>query len=94
MTGAKTYIGKGDEDTVSGRDGLPFSLRDDFIKSIEKVYNAPAELHIGNHLGDNKHNEKTTHLGEEKNPFLDGSTWKWFLDMRKAEALELFEKDK
>ena len=66
LTGAKTYIGKGDEDTVSGRDGLPFSLRDDFIKSIEKVYNAPVELHIGNHLGDNKHNEKTTHLGRKR----------------------------
>ncbi|MBE6696647.1 MAG: MBL fold metallo-hydrolase [Ruminococcaceae bacterium] len=176
LTGAKTYIGKGDEDTVSGRDGLqytnefnmryeepfepdfvlndgdrvvignkkfdfvstpghtkgtmsiffnasdkgrdyragtfgggglntmsrkyleryglPLSLRDDFIKSIEKVYNSPVELHIGNHLGDNKHNEKILHLGEEKNPFLDGSTWKWFLDKRKAEALAFFENDK
>lgn len=76
------------------RYGLPLSLRDDFIKSIEKVYNSPVELHIGNHLGDNKHNEKILHLGEEKNPFLDGSTWKWFLDKRKAEALAFFENDK
>ena len=31
---------------------------------------------------------------KEKNPVLDGSTWKWFLDKRKAEALAFFENDK
>ncbi len=73
--------------------GLPFSLREDFIKSIDKVYNERVEVHVGNHLGDNKHREKIKRIGESENPFLDGSTWKWFLDKRRDEALDFFQKD-
>lgn len=76
--------------------GLPHSLREQFIDSIDKVYNEKVEVHLGNHLGDNKHAEKleAQAKGCEGNPFIDTTTWKWFLDKRKAEALELFEKDK
>jgi hypothetical protein len=73
--------------------GLPHSLRSDYIKSIDKVYNLVPEVHLGNHLGDSKHREKITQLGGEQNPFIDGSTWKWFLDKRKAEAIAFFKED-
>ena len=70
---------------------LPHSLREDFIKSIERVYDYNVEVHLGNHLGDNKHKEKLAAINEKNNPFIDATTWKWFLDKRKAEALEFFK---
>lgn len=71
--------------------GLPLSLRDDFIKSIDRVYDMVPDVHVGNHLGDNKHFEKLGKVGKADNPFIDGSTWKWFLDKRKGEAKEYFK---
>ena len=175
MTGARTYIGRGDEDTVSGRDGLqytnefrmpfegafvpdvivgdgdtitigdrtfsfiaspghtrgtlslffnvtdkgksyragmfgggglntlsvaylkryglPFSLREDFLTSIDRVMDECVEVHVGNHLGDNGHLDKLARMGGKENPFLDGSTWKPFLTRHRAEAVEAFLKD-
>ena len=75
------------------RYNLPLSLRDDFIKSIDKMYNYQLDVHVGNHLGDNKHREKIKLIDSNTNPFIDASTWKWFLDKRKKEALEFFEKN-
>ena len=72
---------------------LPHSLRDDFIKSIDKAYNLVPEVHLGNHLGDNKHREKLAQINGDKNPFIDGESWKWFLDKRKAEAIEFFKEN-
>lgn len=76
--------------------GLPHSLREQFIEGIERVYNEVVDVHLGNHLGDNKHAEKLEAQanGCAHNPFIDRTTWKWFLDKRKKEALELFESDK
>ena len=51
------------------------------------------EVHVGNHLGDNKHFEKLGKIGGKKNPFIDGESWKWFLSMRRAEAVEFFKND-
>ncbi len=78
------------------RYNIPYSTRETFIKSIEKVYNEHVDVHIGNHTGDNKHFEKLEKklAGAKENPFIDITTWKWFLDMRKSQALEKFEQDK
>ena len=73
--------------------GLPISLREDFLNSIDKVYDERVEVHLGNHLGDNKHREKIKEILNGVNSFLDGSTWKWFLDKRRNEAIEFFKKD-
>ena len=75
---------------------LPHSTRETFIKSIERVYNERVEVHIGNHTGDNKHAEKLEKklAGAKENPVIDTTTWQWFLDLRKAQALEKFEQDK
>ncbi len=71
--------------------GLPLSLREDFIKSIDRVYDMVPDVHVGNHLGDNKHFEKLNKVGGTDNPFIDGTSWKWFLDKRKSEAIEYFK---
>ncbi len=77
------------------RYNLPHSLRDEFIKSIDKVMDEQVEIHLGNHLGDNRHREKLPLLlkKDEKasNPFIDNTTWQWFLKKRRAEAIEFFK---
>ena len=75
--------------------GLPYSLRDDFIASIDRMMDKIPEVHVGNHLGDNAHFPKLEkrELGCEQNPFVDGKTWQQFLTTRRREALAAFEKD-
>ena len=70
---------------------LPLSLRDEFIKSIDKVYDEKVEIHVGNHLGDNNHREKIKLINDFVNPFIDGNSWKKFLSERKQLALKFFE---
>ena len=73
------------------RYGLPHSLREDFLASIDKVMDERVEMHLGNHLGDNRHLDKLAALGGGENPFLDGSSWRPFLERRRAEAIEFFK---
>lgn len=97
----KTYragtFGGGGLNTMSkaymDRYGIDYSIRQAFIDSLDKMMNVEVDVHLGNHLGDNKHREKILHVGEEKNPFIDRTTWKWFLEMRKAEAIAKFNED-
>ena len=73
--------------------GLPYSRRENFINSIDKMMDMVPEVHVGNHLGDNFHSLKLGKVGGEVNPFVDGSTWKRFLTIRRGEAIALFESD-
>ena len=72
---------------------IDYSIRQEFIDGMDKMMDENVEVHLGNHLGDNKHKEKLALIGGEKNPFIDTTTWKWFLEKRKAEAIDFFEKD-
>ena len=173
MTGAKTYIGKGDEDTVAGRnelqwtnefgmeytvafeadvivsdgdvieignkkfrfvatpghtagvmsiffdvveDGktylagmfggaglnslsreymekysLPFSLRDDFVRAIERLRSEKVEIHLGNHLGNANHYEKVAAMGNGTNPFIESESWTKLLDLKYEETKKYFD---
>ena len=71
--------------------GLPTSLRETFLESIDRVYDMVPDVHIGNHLGDNAHHRKVSEANGDTNPFVDGSTWKTFLSGRRAEAVEYFK---
>lgn len=73
------------------RYSLPTSLRDDFIRSLDRAMEERVDIHLGNHLGDNNHRSKVLEIREDYNPFLDGSTWRIFLEKRKAEAIEHFK---
>lgn len=75
------------------RHSLPMSMRETFLKSIDKILDEPVELHVGNHLSDNDFHNKILHLGKENNPFLTGKTYRSFLNKRKQQALETFAKD-
>ena len=74
--------------------GLPLSMRNNYLESIDKIMNEPVEFHVGNHLSDNHTHEKILHLGESVNPFLADNTYKSFLINKKAQALEAFSCDK
>lgn len=73
--------------------GLPLSVRDRFLESIDKIMNEPVEFHVGNHLSDNHTHEKILRLGKGANPFLAENTYQSFLIKRKAQALEAFARD-
>ena len=73
--------------------GLPLSYRDDFLHSIEKVYEENVDVFMGNHFWNNHAPEKLPRLGETPNPFIDPTEWKRFLDETRANALELYRQD-
>ena len=79
--------------TYMDRYNIDYSIRQKFIDSLDKMMNADVQVHLGNHLGDNQHKEKLARLGGKTNPFLDGSSWNWFLEKRKAEAIAKFSED-
>ena len=73
---------------------LPLSMREKFIQSIDKIMDEPVEFHVGNHLSDNDYHSKILRMDEAVNPFLSDNTYRSFLIKRKAQALELFARDK
>ena len=73
--------------------GLPMSYRQDFLNSIEKFYDHPVEVFIGNHFWNNHSEEKNKHLGEKPNPFIVPGEWQQFLDGVRREAEELYRQD-
>ncbi|MBR2860353.1 MAG: MBL fold metallo-hydrolase [Clostridia bacterium] len=72
---------------------LPYSLREDFLNSIDRIYNMIPDVHLGNHPENSNHFQKLAKANGENNPFIDGSTWQSFLDTQKANAIELFRKE-
>lgn len=75
------------------RYGIPLSMREFFLQSIDKILDEPVEFHIGNHLSDNGFHEKRLHVGEAENPFLSGKTYRPFLETRKQQAIKAFAED-
>lgn len=52
----------------------------DMLNSIEKIWNEPVVIHLGNHPGNNNTLEKREKmLKEGGNPFIDPESWKNFL---------------
>ena len=70
---------------------LPFSLRDDFIKGIKKIYDEPVMVHMGNHIQNAEHERKLSELGGDYNPFVEGETWKRLLNTKLSEAEKYFD---
>ena len=68
------------------RDSLPYSLREDYVRSVERIIDEPVELHIGNHPSNNKHNDKASRLTDEYNPFIEENTWVPFLEKCRDEV--------
>jgi metallo-beta-lactamase class B len=73
-----------------------YSSRDDYFNSIKKIRGEVVEIFLGNHLGNNRTEEKLSLLEtSEVNPFIENSQAEWeaFLDKRYADLEALIEKE-
>ncbi len=71
---------------------LPHSLRDDFIRGIDKVIDRDVDIFIGNHVWNNKTDERYKKLiAGDKDAFVDKNAWKEFLNRVKREFADLVE---
>lgn len=62
------------------RFGQPLSMQKTFLESIEKVWNEPVDLMLGNHpFHSDEYQKHLRSLTEEGNPFLDSTEWRRFL---------------
>ncbi len=65
---------------------LPYSLRDEFIQGIDKVIDREVDIFIGNHVWNNKTDERYKKLvNGDKDAFFDKEQWKNFLNGVKKE---------
>lgn len=76
------------------RYGLPYSLRQDFVDSFQKVRDEKVDIFLGNHVWNNKTDEKGKQLREHPelgNPFIDPTLWTPFIDKCMKKILQIME---
>ncbi|HOS69866.1 MAG TPA: MBL fold metallo-hydrolase [Bacillota bacterium] len=73
---------------------LPYSLRDDFINSIDKLYGERADIVLGSHPSQNRILEKRKLMLEQdvSNPFIDPFEWDRFLSQLKESYISFLDK--
>lgn len=67
--------------------------RQDFLNSIDKVYEEHVDIFLGNHTHQNGAFQKFQQMTEENDPFIDPAAWKAFLDGLKAQFREMLEEE-
>ena len=71
---------------------LPHSLRDDFLVSLDKVYNERVDIIVGNHPGDSKIAEKyPLYKAGDKDIYVDSCAWKKRLDLYRQTHAKMVE---
>ena len=73
---------------------LPFSRRDDYLRSLERLRREKVDIFIGAHPAQNNTLGKRQRMTDDENPFIDPSAWGAFLDDLERRARELFERPK
>ena len=73
------------------RYNLPLENREKYLQSLDILLKEKVEIHLGNHLSDNRHLEKAWRVTDKENPFIDPDSWKNFLENRRKTALERFK---
>lgn len=76
--------------------GLDMSLRDEFVKTIEKLKKMNVDIMLGNHPPHNHTLEKRSKMTEDpkNNPFVDPCEWNEYLDDLGEQYMAFLEKDK
>ena len=69
---------------------LPYSLRNDYVRSIDRLLLENVDIHIGNHPGNNSHVDKASRKTEDYNPFVAEKTWRPFLEKQKNALIEKY----
>ena len=76
------------------RYGLPYSYREDFVNSLNKVRNEKVDIFIGNHVWNNDTDVKGKQILEHPelpNPFIDSTAWGKFIDLCMERIMEVIE---
>ena len=75
--------------------GIPLTIRDDFINSINSLRGLPVDVVLGNHPNQNRTVEKRREMLENPgtNPFIDPTEWDRFLEETHSSFLEFLEFD-
>jgi metallo-beta-lactamase class B len=69
---------------------LPFSRRDDYLRSLERLETEAVDIFIGAHPGQNDTFDRYARLAEPHNPFIDRAAWPGFLAQLEANARQAF----
>ena len=72
------------------------TIRDEFIRSLDKVRDEKVDVHIGNHAFQSfmfEKNEMVKSGACSANPFIDPQEWPWFIDKTKEAYLAFKEDD-
>ena len=72
---------------------LPYSLREDYVKSTERLMLQEVDVHIGNHPGNNRHEDKAARLTADYNPFVEEKTWHSFLVAQRNGLINTYNLD-
>ena len=75
------------------RRGLPFSWRDDYMRSLQRLKRERVDVFIGAHPSQNGTLEKRARMTAQHNPFVDPAAWPAFLTSLEASALAAFAAD-
>ena len=75
--------------------GLNLSLRDEFLKTVEKLKKMKVDIMLGNHPSHNSTLEKRSKMLEDSgyNPFIDPIEWNEYLDNLEEQYRAFLEKD-
>ena len=76
------------------KNNLPFSRRDDYLRSLQRLRREKVDIFIGAHPAQNDTLGKRERMTDDENPFIDPSAWGSFLDNLEGKARELFQRPK
>ncbi len=71
----------------------PFSLRDDFLNSIERLSKMHVDITLGSHPNHADMLGKAARKTEGSNPFIDQTTFNRLLEARKKDMLDIIERE-
>jgi 2-dehydro-3-deoxyphosphogluconate aldolase/(4S)-4-hydroxy-2-oxoglutarate aldolase len=72
-------------------DGRSFSMREEYVRSIDRILDEPVELHVGNHPDNNSHLSKAERITKSHNPFVEERTWVPFLMRMRREVIDTYD---
>jgi metallo-beta-lactamase class B len=64
------------------KSGLHVSLRDDYLKGLQKLRDMEIDIAIGSHPNQTNMIEKVNQITDTFNPFVDNTIWRKFIDER------------
>ena len=64
------------------------------LRSIERIWDEPVDIHLGNHPGNNRTLDKRAQqLRDGGNPFIDPTSWRTFLQKLRTDTETVIEQN-